>query len=119
MKDRRKRYKLYLKETEYVEEESWKVAKRYGSKAELRMDLGSLPEAKGGKARGGVSTPVWALILAFPLLAAGYAICFVGAALFMIWKAACTSLIEAWKTVSQGIRLFEQWRYERKEKKDA
>ncbi len=116
MKDK---YKLYLKETEYVEEESWKVAKRYSSKAELRMDLGSLPETKGGKARGGVSTPMWALILAFPLLAAGYAICLVGAVAFMLWKTLSTSIIEAWKMVSQGIRLFEQWRYERKEKKDA
>lgn len=116
MKDK---YKLYLKETEYVEEESWKVAKRYRSKAELRMDLGSLPETKKGKARGGVSTPIWALILAFPLLAIGYAACFAGTALFMAWKTLSTSVIEAWSMVSQGIRLFEQWRYSRKESEDA
>lgn len=116
MKDK---YKLYLKETEYVENESWKVAKRYSSKAELKMDLGSLPEAKSGKARGGITTPAWALALASPILAIGYVLCFAGVALFMIWKTISTSIIEAWKFLAQGLRLFEQWRYDRKEKDNA
>lgn len=116
MKDK---YKLYLKETEYVEDESWKVAKRYSSKTELKMDLGSLPETKSGKARGGIATPMWALILAFPLLAIGYVLCFVGVALFMVWKTISTSIIEAGKALGQGLRLFEQWRYDRKEKDNA
>ena len=114
MKDK---YKLYLKETEYVEDESWKVAKRYPSKIELKMDLGSLPEAKSGKARGGISTPPWALALASPILAIGYLICFVGVVLFMVWKMITTSIIEAWKFLAQGLRLFEQWRYDRMEAK--
>lgn len=114
MKDK---YKLYLKETEYVEEESWKVAKRYSSKAELKMDLGSLPEAKSGKARGGISAPPWALALASPILAIGYLICFAGAALFMVWKTISTSIVEAGKALGQGLRMFEQWRYEKSEAK--
>jgi hypothetical protein len=114
MKDK---YKLYLKETEYIEEDSWKVAKRYPSKIELRMDLGSLPEAKSGKARGGIATPMWALILAFPLLAVGYALCFVGVALFMVWKTITTSIVEAGKALGQGLRMFEQWRYDKAEAK--
>lgn len=111
------KYKLYLKETEYVEDESWKVAKRYSSKTELKMDLGSLPETKIGKARGGISTPAWALALASPILAIGYAICFAGVALFMVWKTISTSIIEAGKALGQGLRLFEQWRYEKAEAK--
>lgn len=114
MKDK---YKLYLKEIEYVEDESWKVAKRYSSKDELKMDLGSLPEAKSGKARGGISTPAWALALASPLLAIGYVLCFAGVTIFMIWKAIVASVIKTWKFLAQGLRVFEQWRYDRTEAK--
>lgn len=114
MKDK---YKLYLKETEYVEDESWKVAKRYPTKTELKMDLGSLPETKSGKARGGISTPPWALALASPILVVCYLVCFAGVVLFMVWKTITTSIIEAWKFLTQGLRLFEQWRYDKAETK--
>lgn len=114
------RYKLYLKEAEYVEEASWKTAKRYSSRAELEMGLGSLPETKGGNAKGGVQTPLWAIALASPLLAAAYAVCFVGWLAFAVGKAIIAGGIEAWKAVWNLVRLFEQWRYEKgKGKKDA
>ena len=107
------RYKLYLKETEYVEEASWKTAKRYSSRTELEMGLGSLPETKKGKAKGGVQTPPWAIALASPLLAIAYAICFVGLFAFQSMKAIATGGIEAWKAVWNLMRLFEQRRYEK------
>ena len=119
----RDKYKLYLRETEFVEEESWKVAKRYPSKAELEMDLGSLPETKSGKARGGAATPIWVFAMAFPLLAIEYLACLLLWAIFGLWKWVSTSLAEAWKMMAQSVRLFEQWRYDRakakKEKENA
>lgn len=114
------RYKLYLKETEYVEEASWKTAKRYSSRTELEMGLGSLPETKKGKAKGGVQTPPWAIALASLLLAIAYAVCFVGLFAFQSMKAIVAGAIESWKAIWNLVRLFEQWRYDKgRRKKDA
>ncbi len=117
------RYKLYLKDVSYVEDESWKTAKRYQSRVELEMGLGSLPETRKGDARGGIQTPAWAIALASPLIAISFLACFAGWLLFSAWKGVTTSLLEAGKSVWNLIRLFEQWRYKKaeskKENKDA
>ena len=105
------RYKLYLKDVSYVEDESWKTAKRYQFRAELEMGLGSLPETEKGDARGGIQMPAWAIALASPLIAITFLSCFAGWLLFALWKGVTTSLLEAGRSVWNLLRLFEQWRY--------
>lgn len=115
MKDK---YRLYLKEeTEVVEEAHWRVAKSYPTMAELELDLSSIPEAKTGKARGGRKTPLWGFAIASPILAIGYILCFALWLVYGLWKMIATAVVEAGRMLMQAVRMFEQWRYDKSDKR--